>query len=54
MMSPRLSTMRVEREAIGRQGVELMSRRLANPSVAALHVDVSVSPVIGGTVRSAS
>jgi DNA-binding LacI/PurR family transcriptional regulator len=54
MMSPRLSTMRVEREAIGRQGVELMNRRLENPGVAAVHVDVSVVPVTGGTVRSAS
>ena len=54
MMSPRLSTMRVEREAIGMQGVELMNRRLANPGVASVHVDVSVIPVAGGTVRSAS
>lgn len=51
MMSPRLSTMRVDREAIGRQGVELMNRRLTNPSAAAVHVDISVIPVPGGTVR---
>ncbi|ANY84360.1 hypothetical protein BB934_39800 (plasmid) [Microvirga ossetica] len=54
MMSPRLSTMRVERESIGRQGVELMTRRLANPGAAAVHVDVAVAPVSGGTVRSVS
>ncbi len=53
MMAPRLSTMHVDREAIGRQAVGLMRRRLADPFAVAIHVDVAVVPVPGGTVARA-
>ena len=51
LMSPRLSTMRVDREAIGRQAVELMKRRIADPAATPVHVDVGVVAVTGSTVR---
>ena len=50
MMSPRLSTVRVNCQAIGEQAIALMLRRLAEPNCAALQVECSVTPVPGGTV----
>jgi DNA-binding LacI/PurR family transcriptional regulator len=50
MTNPPLSTMRVDRVALGREAVDLMVARFRNRSAPARHVCHSVVPVAGGTV----
>lgn len=50
MTNPPLSTMRVDRAAIGREAVSLMTTRFRDRSAPARHVCHAVVPVIGGTV----
>lgn len=52
-VTPRLSTLRVARQDIGRQAVHLMARRLADPEAIKLQVEVGVVPVRGQTVGPA-
>lgn len=51
-VTPRLSTFRVARQDIGRQSVQLMARRLADPEAVRLQVEVCVVPVKGQTVSA--
>lgn len=51
VMSPRLTTMRVDTDAIGRQAVALLLRRIAEPEACRLQVECGVSPVAGETIR---
>ncbi|CAH1648714.1 LacI family transcriptional regulator [Chelatococcus asaccharovorans] len=51
-VTPRLSTFRVARRDIGRQSVQLMARRLADPEAVRLQVEVGVVPVTGQTVAA--
>ena len=50
MMSPRLSTVRVDRAAIGFEAMRLMQQRVAAPDMAAQQVLVGVRLVAGGTI----
>lgn len=50
MMSPRLSTVRVDCQAIGAQAIALMQRRLADPETGAVQAECGVSAVPGGTI----
>lgn len=50
MTTPRLSTMRVEREAIGREAHRLMRRRLAEPEAEAQQTQLAIRFVAGGTI----
>ncbi len=50
MMSPRLSTVRVDCQAIGVQAIALMLRRLAEPDAGPVQVECGVVAVRGGTV----
>lgn len=50
MMSPRLSTLRVDCAEIGRQAVALLLRRIADPTATALQIECGVRPVLGGTI----
>ncbi len=52
MVSPRLSTMQVDCEALGRQAIELLQRRLADPAAAIVQVGCRVAPVAGGTIAA--
>jgi len=54
IMSPRLSTMRVDTGAIGREAIALALRRLEEPGAARLRVDVGVHHVVGDTVSQVS
>ncbi|HVY50156.1 MAG TPA: LacI family DNA-binding transcriptional regulator [Devosia sp.] len=54
MMTPRLSTMRVDCAAIGQQAIALMLRRLDDPGAAVVQVETAVSPVTGGTIAQIS
>ncbi|MBB4293309.1 DNA-binding LacI/PurR family transcriptional regulator [Rhizobium leguminosarum] len=53
MTNPQLSTMRVDRAAIGREAVSLMLSRFRNRAVPARHICQAVIPVPGGTVPNA-
>ncbi|PLU25540.1 LacI family transcriptional regulator [Sinorhizobium medicae] len=50
MANPRLSTMHVDRAALGREAVGMMQFRFAHPDVPARHVSHAVTPVPGGTI----
>jgi DNA-binding LacI/PurR family transcriptional regulator len=50
LMTPRLSTMRVDYDSIGRQAIALLLRRIAEPGSARLQVECGVTPVAGGTI----
>jgi DNA-binding LacI/PurR family transcriptional regulator len=50
MTSPQLSTMRVDRAALGREAVSLMLSRFRNRTAAARHICQAVIPIPGGTV----
>lgn len=54
MMTPRLSTMRVDCGELGRQAIELLQRRVSNPSAAVVQVQCAVAPVTGGTIAQLS
>lgn len=54
MVTPRLDTMQVDCPALGRQAVELLQRRLADPVAAIIQVECRVVPVAGGTIAPAS
>lgn len=54
MMSPRLSTIRVNCQAIGEQAIALMLRRLAHPNGTAVQVECGVAAVAGGTISQVS
>lgn len=51
VMSPRLTTIRVDTDAIGRQAVALLLRRIAEPDACRLQIECGVTPVPGETVR---
>ena len=51
MMTPRLTTMRVDTDALGRQAVALLLRRIAEPDACRLQVECGVAPVAGATIR---
>jgi DNA-binding LacI/PurR family transcriptional regulator len=50
MMSPRLSTVRVDCQAIGAQAIALMLRRLSYPEAGSVQAECGVSAVAGGTI----
>jgi len=50
MMSPRLSTVRVNCQAFGEPAIALILRRLAKPDCAPTQLECSVVPVSGGTI----
>jgi DNA-binding LacI/PurR family transcriptional regulator len=50
MTNPPLSTMRVDRAALGREAIGLMAARFSNRAAPARHVCHAVVPVAGGTV----
>lgn len=50
MMSPRLSTMRVDTASIGQQAIALLQRRLSDPEAVPLQVESGVVSVAGGTI----
>lgn len=54
MMSPRLSTMRVDTASIGHQAVVLLQRRLADPEAVPLQVESGVLNVPGGSISQLS
>ncbi len=51
MMTPRLTTMRVDTDAMGRQAIALLLRRIAEPDACRLQVECGVVPVAGGSIR---
>lgn len=50
MMTPRLSTMRVDCEAIGREAIALFLRRISFPDASPIQVECAVEPIEGGTI----
>ncbi len=50
MMMPRLTTVRIDCQAIGAQAIALIVRRLAEPEAVPLQVECGVTAVEGGTV----
>jgi DNA-binding LacI/PurR family transcriptional regulator len=54
MVTPRLATMQVDCAALGRQAVELLQRRLADPTAAIIQVECRVTPVAGATIAPLS
>ena len=50
MVTPRLATMGVDCEALGRQAIELLQRRLADPTAAIIQVECRVAPIAGATI----
>ncbi|ANL32202.1 LacI family DNA-binding transcriptional regulator [Rhizobium phaseoli] len=50
MTNPQLSTMRVDRAALGREAISLMLSRFRNRTAPARHICQAVVPVAGGTV----
>jgi DNA-binding LacI/PurR family transcriptional regulator len=52
MTAPRLSTMRVDREALGREAYRLMQRRIEEPTGQARRIELAVRLVPGGTVST--
>jgi DNA-binding LacI/PurR family transcriptional regulator len=53
MTNPQLSTMRVDRAALGREAVSLMLSRFRNRTASARHICQAVVPIPGGTVPNA-
>ncbi|MGO7038082.1 LacI family DNA-binding transcriptional regulator [Rhizobium acaciae] len=53
MTNPALSTMRVDRAALGREAVSLMLSRFRNRTASARHICQAVVPISGGTVPNA-
>lgn len=54
MLTPRLSTMRVDCAAIGREAIAVLLRRLDDPDAGVLQIESAVSPVSGGTIAQIS
>lgn len=54
MMSPRLSTVRVDTASIGQQAVTLLLRRLSDPEAVPLQVESGVLNVLGGSISQIS
>lgn len=54
MMTPRLTTMRVDTEALGREAMNLLMRRLDEPNATRLQVECGVIPVAGESVSQVS
>ena len=54
MMTPRLSTMRVDCASMGREAIALVNRRLANPQARPVQVECAVEETPGGTVAQIS
>jgi DNA-binding LacI/PurR family transcriptional regulator len=54
MTMPRLTTMHVDREAIGQEAYHLMQRRIADPGAEPRKVELAVRLVEGATVRAHS
>lgn len=54
MTMPRLTTMRVDREAIGQEAYHLMQQRIADPSAEPRKVELAVRLVEGATVQTLS
>lgn len=54
MLSPRLSTMRVDTASIGQQAIALLQRRLSDPGAVPLQVESGVASVPGGTISQIS
>jgi DNA-binding LacI/PurR family transcriptional regulator len=54
MMSPRLSTMRVDTASIGQQAIALLQRRLAEPGAVPLQVESGVQLVHGDSISQIS
>jgi DNA-binding LacI/PurR family transcriptional regulator len=54
MTMPRLTTMHVDREAIGQEAYYLMQRRIADPSAEPRKVELAVRLVEGATVQAHS
>jgi len=54
MVTPRLATMHVDCLALGRQAVEVLQRRLADPSAAVIQVECRVTLVEGASVAPVS
>ena len=52
MTMPRLTTMRVDREAIGQEAYHLMQRRRADPGAEPRKVELAVRLVEGATVQA--
>jgi len=52
MTSPRLSTMRVDREGIGVAAVRLLVKLLAEPEASPVQLELAVSSVAGGTLAA--
>jgi DNA-binding LacI/PurR family transcriptional regulator len=50
MMSPRLTTVRVDCQAIGAQAIAMMLRRLADPDTGTVQAECGVTAVAGGTI----
>ena len=50
MVTPRLSTFQVDSQALGSAAIQLMLRRLADPSARPLQTEVGVRAVEGGTL----
>lgn len=51
VMTPRLTTMRVDTDAIGREAIALLLRRIAEPDACRLQVECGVTAVAGATIR---
>jgi DNA-binding LacI/PurR family transcriptional regulator len=52
MTDPPLSTMRVDRAALGREAVSLMTSRFRNRAMPGRQVGHAVVPIAGGTLSS--
>jgi DNA-binding LacI/PurR family transcriptional regulator len=50
MLTPRLSTMKVDCNALGREAIALLLRRLEQPDAAFVQLEVAVRPVAGETI----
>ena len=50
MVTPRLSSFQVDSQALGSAAIQLMLRRLADPSARPLQTEVGVRAVEGGTL----
>jgi DNA-binding LacI/PurR family transcriptional regulator len=53
LTSPRLTTMQVDREAIGEEAYQLMQRRMRNPESKPRKVELAVTLIPGATVHIA-
>lgn len=54
MLTPRLTTMRVDCQAMAREAIGLLSRRLDSPDTPAVQLECAVAPVVGGTISQIS